>query len=174
MSESKEAMDFLMSAGVPTASFNGPIGTTHRGEILAMEKRQQRDLDTNEPAFWEDGQPKWEIVFTIDTGVIDPSIENDDGVRKLYAKGQMLNAIRSAVKASGYRGDMVGGTLAVKYAADGPQKKRGFNPPKQYRAKFDPPVETDMLGEPEPVAGATFPDRDEPRAVDDDYDDSPF
>lgn len=142
---SKEAMDFMMGSGVPSASFLS-VGTKHVGRVLAMEKRQQRDLDGNKK-FWDDGEPMWQIVFTIDTGVIDPSIDGDDGTRNVYAKAQMLTAIREAVKKSGHRGDLVGGKLGVKYAADGEATKRGFNPPKIYSAVYEAPTEADMLNE---------------------------
>lgn len=141
---SNDAMSFLMEAGVPSASFDGNPPITHKGRVLGMNKQQQRDLDGNKK-FWDDGEPMWQLVFTIDTGIIDPKIDNDDGVRKIYAKAQMLGAIREAVKKSGHRGDLVGGTLAVKYIRDGETKKRGYNPPKVYAAKYEPPTETDAL-----------------------------
>lgn len=155
---SKDAMDLLMGAGVPSASFDGTPPIIHKGRVLAMEKAQQRDINGNKK-FWDDGEPMWQLVFTIDTGVTDPSIDNDDGVRKIYAKAQMLTAIREAVKRSGHRGDLVGGTLAVRYKEDGEVTKRGYNPPKIYDAKFTPPTEADLLDDvadpvesnPEPV-----------------------
>jgi len=141
---SNEALDYLMSAGVPSAKFP-TIGSKCEGTIRSYEKTQQRDLDGN-PKTWENGDPMWQIVFTIDTGEIDADVEGDDGTRKVYAKAQMLGAIREAVRKSGHRGDLVGGFLGVKYAADGEVTKRGFNAPKVYAAKFEPPAQTDELG----------------------------
>jgi hypothetical protein len=134
-----DAMDFLMQAGggAPTAKFP-TIGTVHRGEILSMEKKQQT-------LFWDNGEPRWEIVFTIQTDETDPEIEDDDGKRRIYAKGQMRVAIKDAVAATGYRGSsLVGGQLAVKYSGDG-RSEQGLNPPKEYQAKFEAPVAVDAL-----------------------------
>lgn len=146
---SNDALAYLMSAGVPSASFL-EIGTVHAGQIESYEKTQQRDLDTNEPKVWPDGQPMWQIVFTIQTDERDDQIDGDDGLRKIYAKAQMLNAIREAVKTSGHAGDLVGGKLAVKYVRQEQPKKRGYSGPKVYAAKFEPPVQTADLGAPEP------------------------
>lgn len=143
-----DALDFLMGAGVPSASFP-TIGSRCFGRIVAYEKRQQRDLDGNKKT-WDDGEPMWQLVFTLDTGEIDPEIEGDDGMRKVYAKAQMLNAIREAVKKTGHQGDLVGGELGVIYSADGEQQRRGYNAPKVYVAKFEPPAQTADLGEIEP------------------------
>jgi hypothetical protein len=140
---SNDAMQFLMSSGVTSAAFPN-VGTKVEGKVLAFEKRQQRDIDGNKK-FWDDGEPMWQIVFTVDTGIIDPSIEDDDGVRNIYAKAQMLNAIRDAIKKSGHKGDLVGGRLGVMYYADGEKKNKGYNAPKLYKAKFEAPAESDSL-----------------------------
>ncbi len=142
---SKDAMDMLMGSGGTSATFP-TIGTKYMGHVVAMEKRQQRDLKGNKK-FWDDGEPMWQIVFTLDTGVIDPSVKDDDGYRNVYAKAQMLQAIRDAVKKSGWKGDVVGGSLGVKYVADGQSTNPGFNPPKVYQAVYEAPSQTDALDE---------------------------
>jgi len=143
-----EAMDFLMGSGGTSASFAGTPPITHKGKVVAESLQQQRDLQTGEKKFWDDEktEPMMQLVITIDTGVIDPEIEDDDGVRKIYAKAQMLGAIRDAVKKSGHKGkSLIGGNLAVKYVRDGETKKRGFNPPKIYAALYEPPTAVDSL-----------------------------
>lgn len=141
----KEADDFLMG-GAPSASFLD-IGDKCVGTILSYEKVQQRDFDTGQPAVWDDGSPRWQVVFTVQTEENDPELEHDDGRRRVYAKGQMLSAIRDAVKAAGVRGDLVGGKLGVVYAGNGEAKRRGAAPPKQFTAKFEPRPQTDDLDE---------------------------
>lgn len=145
-----EAMDFLMGSGGTSASFAGTPPITHKGKVIAESMQQQRDLSTGEKKFWdvEQTEPMMQLVVTLDTGVIDPTIEDDDGVRKIYAKAQMLGAIRDAVKKSGYRGKtLVGGNLAVKYVKDGETTKRGFNPPKIYAALYEPPSAVDAMSD---------------------------
>lgn len=145
---SDDALDFLMGAGVPSCSFK-EIGTTHVGTIVSFEKTQQRDFTSGAPKTFDNGDPMYQLVFTLATDVVDPEIEGDDGTRKLYAKAGMLNAIREAVRKSGHAGDLVGGKLGVKYVRDGEPTRAGINPPKVYSAKFEPPVQTEALGEPD-------------------------
>ena len=142
-----EALDFLMGGGIPPVRFAAK-GAKVSGIVTAMEKQQQRNLDTGEPMCWEDGNPKWQIVITLQTSERDPEIPGDNGLRKLYAKGQMQAAIRDAVRASGHIGTLVRGVLVVQYYADGEASKRGFNPPKQYRARFEPPAPVEFDREP--------------------------
>lgn len=137
-------LDDLMSTGVPSATFP-EIGTVVEGIVLKLEKTQQRDMDSGKPKFWEDGNPMTQFVFTLRTELRDASLDHDDGIRKLYAKAQMERAIRDAIRKSGHKGDIEGGTLAVKYVRDDVPKTRGFNPPKVYAAKFDPPTQTEQF-----------------------------
>jgi len=158
-----EAMDFLMGSGGTSASFAGTPPITHNGKVVAESLQQQRDLQTGEKKFWDDEktEPMMQLVITIDTGVIDPEIEDDDGVRKIYAKAQMLGAIRDAVKKSGHKGkSLIGGNLAVKYVRDGETKKRGFNPPKIYAALYEPPTAVDSLTE--ALGAEVYDDGEEP------------
>lgn len=136
------ANDFLMSGGGKTAKFPEK-GAKVRGKVLEAEPRQQRDFKTGELQTWDDGKPKMELVITLQTKESDPEDENDDGVRKLYASGQMLKAIREAVRPHG--GLATNGDLAVAYYDDGEQKVRGFHPPKLYKAQYEPPAQVTNL-----------------------------
>ncbi len=146
-----EALNDLLNTGVPSVSFaKAKAGTIVSGRVLKLEKVQQRDMQTKEPLFWKDGNPKWQYVFTLATELRDPESEVDDGTRKLYAKGQMEKAIRDAIRGSAHRGDVEGGMLAVKFVKEQPAQTRGFNPQKVYAARFEPPAQTDEFqGEPE-------------------------
>ncbi len=63
----------------------------------------------------------------------------------------MMQAIKDAIVDSGWRGaTIVGGTLAVKYVSDGEPTAAGFNPPKQYAARFEAPAAVDDLPDDEP------------------------
>lgn len=135
-----EALDFIMGAGVPACKFLD-VGTTHVGTVLAYQKTQQTDFKTKTPKTFDNGDPMWQIVFTLQTEEQDDSVEDDDGKRKLYVKAGMLNAVREAIKKSGHTGDLVGGKLGVKYVRDGEAQNAGINPPKVYSAKYEPPTD---------------------------------
>jgi hypothetical protein len=126
-----------MGGGVPSAKFED-TGTVVAGEIATMEMQQQRDFATGELKTWSDGNPMMQLKVVLLTGPVD---EEDDGRRAIYLKGQMRDAVREAVKAKNQKGLAIGGKLAVKYVGDGEAQAR-MNPPKLYKAKYEPPVQS--------------------------------
>jgi hypothetical protein len=112
-------------------------GSSVSGEILELDMAQQRDFASGEPKTFEDGSPMLQLVVSLQTDLREDT--EDDGMRKLYVKGQMQSAIRDAVRSSGSKKIEVGGTLKVRYSDDGEPSRKGFNPPKIYEAKYEPP-----------------------------------
>lgn len=155
----QEVNDFLMSGGRPSAKFP-TVGATVRGTVVDATVEQQRDFQSGELKFWKDGKPMNQAVVTVQTDERDPDIEDDDGQRRLFVRGQMQAAVRDAVRKSGAGRLEVGGTLVVKYIRDEPAKTRGFNPSKVYEAAYKPPASTgvdEFLGDSQPqpaTAGA--------------------
>jgi hypothetical protein len=135
-----DANDFLMGGGVPSAKFVVPGDYIAGGITTEPEAMQQRDFATGDPRTWDDGTPRMQIKVVLDTGEIDPMVENDNGYRAIYLKGQMLAAVRSAVRKAGAKGLAVGGHLTVTYTGNGEVIKRGFNPAKLYSAVYEPPA----------------------------------
>ena len=129
---------FIAGTGSPSAKFD-VIGKTVRGTVTDFEITQARDIDTGNPATWPDGNPKMQLVITLATDERDPSIEDDDGTRRIFAKkpSGMLKAISEALKTAGAKLE-VGAVLAVQYTGDGEPTKRGFNAPKNYKAQINP------------------------------------
>lgn len=150
--------DFLMGGGVPSAKFETP-GTTVAWQIVRPpEVQQQRDIETGKPKFWDDGNPQKQIVVQLQTSQRDPAIPDDDGVRAVYIRGNMLTAVRQAVRAAGAQLEQ-GGTLSVTYTGDGTPSKRGYNAPKLYSATYTAGSQSavnDMLAE-QPAAQAPSP-----------------
>ncbi|MFD8847055.1 hypothetical protein [Streptomyces pseudogriseolus] len=149
-----DANSFLMGGGgAPTAKFPTP-GTTVGGRITEQPKvEQQRDIQSGELKFWSDGNPMMQLVVTVQTDERDPSVEDDDGRRRIFVKGQMKNAVADAVRQAGAKGLEVGGTLHVRYTHDGTPKQRGFSAPKQYAAKYTPAAQAELAA-PAPAAAA--------------------
>lgn len=132
--ERQDANDFLMGGSIPGISFP-EIGTHVEGTIVDYRKVQQKGPE-GELRTWDDGSPQFQLVVTLATDLRED--EMDDGKRNLYVKSNMLTALREAIKASKFDGDMVGSKLYVRYVSDGEKKKRGFNAPKLYEVKFTP------------------------------------
>lgn len=141
MTSTQDANAFLMAGGVPSAKFD-TVGTVVSGRIATEpEVRQQTSLDGT-PLFWDNGEPRREVVVTIDTDQRDPSIPNDDGQRRLYIKGNLLAAVRQAIRDVGAAGLAIGGQLDVKFTGEEPPRQRGWNPTKLYAARYVAPVAT--------------------------------
>lgn len=159
-----DANDFLMGGGVTSAKFEKP-GTTIAGKIVRPpEVQQQREINTGKPKFWDDGTPQKQLLVQVQTTLRDPQVPDDDGIRALYVRGNMLTAVRNAVRASGTQ-LAAGGHLSVTYTGDGERSKPGFNPPKLYEATYSPASQSavnDMLGDdagarPQPPAARNLP-----------------
>lgn len=129
---------FLSGGGAPAAKFVDH-GATIKGTITSAELRQQTDLD-GKPKTWDDGNPRMQIVVTLATDERDNSIDNDDGSRRVFVRGEMLKALRAALKQADVKTIEVGGTLAVRYVSDGSPSRAGFNAPKLYNAQYKPPA----------------------------------
>lgn len=140
------ADDFLLGGGgAPSAKFVTP-GTVIAGRITQQPTvQQQRDIQTGEKKFWNDGNPMMQLVVTIQTDQRDPSISDDDGQRRLFIKGALQAAVADAVRTAGATGLEVGGHLTVTYTHDGTPKQRGFSAPKQYTATYMPAAAAELL-----------------------------
>jgi hypothetical protein len=133
------------------------IGASVTGKVAGMEEVQQTDMQSGEPAFWSNGQPK--IMYRLDLQTDLGDGPDDDGKRSVYLKGSrkrdsgsslaaVLEAVRSA---TGSTAIAVGGTLTLTYAADGEQTHRGYNPPKLYTAQYSAPSMELDAAQPAPV-----------------------
>jgi hypothetical protein len=150
-----DANEFLLAGGVTSAKFETP-GISVSGTITRPpEVQQQRELDTGKPKFWEDGKPRQQIVIHLQTTSRDPEVDDDDGIRALYVRGNMLKAVREAVRKHGAGAKLdTGGVLTVTYTGDG-ERKSGLNAPKLYSAVYTPAAQAAVdgaLGEPAPHA----------------------
>ena len=121
----------LGGPGAPNAFPEGtPVGTKISGRITDASTRQQTKMETGEPLFWADGSPHMELVVTLAT---------PDGDRRLFAKGNMLKAIKAAVKASGAK-LLIDGTLEVTRTGQDEPKTKGFKGAWTYEASYVPPA----------------------------------
>jgi hypothetical protein len=132
-----EEVSGLLSPSIRTAKFD-TVGRVYKGTVLAARARQVTDMQTGQPQFWPNGDPRKEVLIDLQTDERDS--EDDDGVRRVYVKGGMVAAVREALAAAKVKSLEVGGKLSIKYTGDGEATQRGFNPPKLYAAKYEPPA----------------------------------
>lgn len=139
--------DFLFGGGGKAAKFE-EVGDTVEGRIEDVVVSQQTSMDDNTPLTWPDGRPRMQMVVTLATDLREG--DDDDGIRKLYAKGgryevasgagtSMKDAIADAVKKAGAKSIDEGGYLKVGHSGVGKKTNRGYSAPKLYRAVYEPP-----------------------------------
>ncbi len=126
----------MLQGGAPAAKF-AQKGATLEGKIVSAETAQQTDVKTGAPLTWDDGNPRMQVVVTLQTAEYDDSLEGDDGMRRLFVKGQMQTAIRQAIAEAGEHGMARGGTLKVQFYDE---KPTDLSAQKLYRAKYTPPA----------------------------------
>lgn len=130
MNEDYDEIDQLVMGAPPAAKFE-EIGDTIAGRLTRVYQVQQTDFDTREPLWWEDGQPKMQVVAVLDVP--------GTGLRSLYIGSKGLReAIRDACREAG-RGLRPDGYVSIRYTGDGEPFKKGARPPKIYQAAYDPP-----------------------------------
>lgn len=126
--------DFLMRGGVPSVKFPH-LGSSVVGVVTKPIKVVEvTDPRTKEVKRWPNGDPKMQVIIELQTELRES--EDDTGERTLWAKGQMQNAIRDAVRNSGAKGIAVGGIIQVVYAEE---KPTDLQAQKIYRATYWPP-----------------------------------
>lgn len=157
--------DFLLGGGSASARFD-TVGDTITGTITNQEVRQQTDIATGDPLVWANGDPRMQLLVTLQTALRDDG--DDDGLRTLYVKGSkktgsrsLHDAVASAVRAASAKGLEDGGTLTVKYVGDEPSQTRGFNPRKLYEATYQAPAQeapsAAFLASPKPAVAPAAP-----------------
>ncbi len=109
------ADELLFSSGPKAFSFDGPIGTKVEGTIVKKDVAQRRDMDSNELLFYLDGNPKNQVVLTLQTSLRDPSIQGDDGLRRWFLSDEAKKQLAKAVRAAGGTSLQVGAHVSGEF-----------------------------------------------------------
>lgn len=158
------------ASGVPSYGFDKVvernkivpvIGQVVQGEVVDLFPTVVKDIDTGEPKLDKNGKKQDQINITIRTAdrnwahTINPGKgedgeelppEADEGLRRIYAKHRLLQAIAKAVaKATGTAGaPKPGGKLAIKVKSlEWDEKNPTRNPLPDYEAFYEPPNPAD-------------------------------
>ena len=116
---------------VPSISFKDcKIGDSFSGTITDLETAQVRDFESNEPKFWDDGNPQLQVILTLDTEYRDGSAD-DDGTRKLYLVGEKLKAMKQDVKETKIPVEK-GQVITITLVGEKPNANKKYNATKLY------------------------------------------
>ncbi len=123
--------DLLSGKSVPSISFkDAKVGDSFTGVITELETAQVRNYETGDPEFWEDGNPKLQIVVTLATEYGDGA--EDDGERKVYLFGQKLQAAKAAMKEAGVTKLEKGFQFTIAFVGEKPSSNKKYNNVKLY------------------------------------------
>jgi hypothetical protein len=125
----------LISSSAKAFKFDA-LGDVAQGTVISTAVRQVTNMKTGEPEFFKSGDPKWQIVATLQTTMREDP--DDDGQRTLYIKSYMFSAVKQAVAAVGADDLERGGYLTVVHTGLG-EAERGLNPPKLFSAEYKRP-----------------------------------
>ena len=133
----QNANDLLMSGGIKSAKFD-TLGDTVMGTLVDEPKAiQMTKYQSDELDFWPSGDPKMQIVVTIQTDLRDPADAFDEGKRRLHIPPRMMPPVREAVQRAGAKGLAIGGRIAVRWITG---TGKGEGNPKVYAAEYQAPA----------------------------------
>jgi hypothetical protein len=136
-------IDDLMTA--PTGrwfKFSNP-GDAITGKVVGIREQQAKEFGTGKPEFWDNGEPKLEVLFSLATDAREDG--DDDGVRTVRIKGWGIqrNALRDACQKAG-RPPIVGDLMRAQYVGDERKSPGGFAAKRfEYTLKLQPELPTD-------------------------------
>ena len=120
----------FFGGGIPAVKFE-KHGDKVSGQVIEKELRQQTDFDTGKALYWTDGSPRMQVVVTLQ---VAEATDEDEGLRNLYVRGLMTNAVRDALRTAKQRDLNIGHFLTVEYTGDGKPARKGVSGAKQYKA----------------------------------------
>lgn len=136
------AWDLAEGRSIPTLKFQfqdeygnaqaAPIGTEYTLQTTEdLDVVHQRNFDTNELEYWDDGRPKKNIVVTgtlVSTNVAPEQYsagDDDDLVRRFFFKGVSMRALQDEIKGKKLNRFGIGTKIKITLT--------GFRPPKNGR-----------------------------------------
>jgi fructose-specific component phosphotransferase system IIB-like protein len=133
--------DLLGTRSIPSISFkDAKVGDYFNGVITDLRTVQVRSYDSGEPEFWDDGKPKLQIEVTLATEYLDPSLDEDDGTRRVYLFGQKLSAAKQEMKSQGLSKLEKGMKFTISFVGEKPSSNKKYNNVKMYGIGIEPAV----------------------------------
>lgn len=123
----------------PIAKFDA-VGDSVSGVLLDAEVAPVTS-PTGEVQVDKNGNPRQQIIYTLQTEERDAEIDEDDGKRRVFAKWAIQKAISTCLADMGLarQGLQEGGTLTITHSATQKASQRGYNDIKLFEASYVAP-----------------------------------
>lgn len=134
-----DANRLLSGPREPIAKFEA-IGDTITGTLIDAEVAPITAPDGTVQTD-KNGNPKQQIIYTLQTDERDSEIEDDDGKRRVYAKWAIQKAISECLTNAGLAniGLQEGGKLTITHSSTQKASQKGYSDIKLYTAEYAPP-----------------------------------
>lgn len=140
------AASSFLSGGVTQAKWPH-VGFVFEGTVTDASMSQQTDYDDGSLLTWADGSPRMQLVVTVQSqptgktwkglGNVETPVPNDNGVRRMYVKGNLQKALAQGLRDAGNAAFEVGGKVRVERIQDDAPKERKA-PAHNYRVTWTP------------------------------------
>jgi len=123
----------------PIAKFDA-VGDSVSGVLLDAEVAPVTS-PTGEVQVDKNGNPRQQIIYTLQTEERDAEIDEDDGKRRVFVKWAIQKAISTCLADMGLarQGLQEGGTLTITHSATQKASQRGYNDIKLFEASYVAP-----------------------------------
>lgn len=122
----------------PATAKLSEIGDEAQGIIFKRQRLEETD-DDNNVVMNEWGKPKPLVVLWIATSLRDPEIEDDDGARRLWLKGNGLWTLQQSIRENELKPPAFGGKVKVWVASKKPNTNPKRKPMKVHGAIYADP-----------------------------------
>ena len=151
----EDANALLAGGGDPIIKF-AKIGDSVTGLLLDAEVVDQTTPQGTVVVDEKTGRVKKQIIYTLQTDLRDPMIEDDDGKRRVFAKWAIQQAISEALQEQGLEkvGLKANGKLTIIHTSTKAAGTKGFSDMKLFEARYEAPGLPSSTGETAPAAPA--------------------
>lgn len=152
-----DANALLSGPRQPIAKFD-KIGDSVSGSLIDAEVAPVTDPSGN-VAVDKNGNPKQQIIYTLQTSDRDPEIEDDNGQRRVFAKWAIQKAISTFLGEAGLAktGLQEGGVLTITFSGTQKASQKGYQDIKLYTAAYVPPPARSLPTAAVPAAPGAHP-----------------
>ncbi len=135
----EDANELLSGPRFPIAKFDA-VGDSITGTLVDAEVAEITNPE-GEVQLDKSGNPKQQIIYTLQTELRDPDIDDDKGERRVFAKWAIQKAISLCLADMGLAkvGLQEGGTLTIKHSSTQKASKRGYNDIKLFEVSYVAP-----------------------------------